>query len=63
MGMIYNLQSQGIHILAQVVDSNTTTVWHQGCKNKELLGFTEREAGHWRVYVKQLKKNNIRIID
>ena len=63
MGMIYNLQSQGIHRLAQVADSNTTTVWHQGCKNKELLGLIEREADHWRVYVEQLKKNNIRIID
>ena len=63
MGMIYNLQSQGIHRLAHVADSNTTTVWHQGCKNKELLGLKEREADHWRVYVEQIKKNNIRIID
>ena len=63
MGMIYNLHIQGIHRLAQVSDSNTTTVWHRGCKNKQILGLTEREADHWRVYVEQLKKNNIRIID
>ena len=61
--MIYNFQSQGVHRIAQVIDPNTTTFWNQGCKNKELLGLTERETNHWSVYVEKLKKKNIRIID
>ena len=47
--------------LNQLRGPNTTTLWHEGCKNAHDLGFEGEKVGLWRTYKDSLKRGHIRL--
>jgi hypothetical protein len=57
--MIDNIRRKRIYKLAHIVYRITTLIWKEGWKTDEMINMIDGKFDKWKVYIEQLKKNNI----